>query len=354
MFVTANSGVGSTPASRIGLMCEWSIHIACGSALTEILGIRNIRRAMSTANDYPPSKSSPVLPMSGTIRADQAECPSVTLQTKKAFLTVIRGIADLGMHAFIETRTIVGRDPTCRIALHDHRASRQHAAITPYGGDVYLVEDLGSTNGTRVNGTPIGAPHRLNDGDKIFVGETIIRFALADEMDVRFQNEVATLVGTDPLTGLPSKRRFDDALQFALRTAQQTGEPLSVLMMDMDGVKQINDTHGHLFGAYVIGETGRLIAKVIANRGRACRFGGDEFSAFLPGRDLLSAQDIAEQIRHAVEMAAMEKEDVSLRPTISIGVACFPDSGQDLLDLTANADKALYRAKGQGKNCVAV
>ena len=60
-------------------------------------------------------------------------------------------------------------------------------------------------------------------------------------------------------------------------------------MMDMDGVKRINDTHGHLFGAHVIGETGRLIARVLGSQGRACRFGGDEFSAFLPGHDLTSA-----------------------------------------------------------------
>ncbi len=324
------------------------------SALTEFFDIRSIRRDMSTTNDYLPSKSSPALPLTGTIRTDETDGRSSTPQTKQAFLTVIRGRADLGMHALVECRTVIGRDPKCRFSLHDHRASRQHAAIIPCGGDVYLVEDLASTNGTRVNGTPINAPHRLQDGEKIFVGETVIRFALADEIDVHFQSEVATLVGTDPLTGLPSKRRFDEALDFALQAAEQGRDTLSVLMMDMDGVKRINDTHGHLFGAHVIGETGRLIARVVGNHGRACRFGGDEFSAFLPGRSLNAALDVAEQIRRTVEDAAMEMEGIPLQPTISIGVACYPDSGQTLLDLIAIADKALYRAKGQGKNCVSI
>ncbi len=204
-------------------------------------------------------------------------------QPKRAFLTVIRGRADLGVHAFIEDRAVVGRDPNCEFPLLDHRVSRRHATIMPVGVDRYLIQDLGSTNGTRVGGSLIAGPHLLQDGEKILVGETVIRFSLADEIDIDFQSEIAMLVGTDPLTGLPSKRRFDEALEFALQAAKQASGSLAVLMMDMDGVKRINDTHGHLFGAHVIGETGRLIARVLGSRGRACRFGGDEFSG-IPAR----------------------------------------------------------------------
>jgi diguanylate cyclase (GGDEF)-like protein len=267
-------------------------------------------------------------------------------------LTVIRGRADLGVHASIGDRAVIGRDPGCEFPLLDHRVSRRHAAIMPIGVDRYLIQDLGSTNGTRVGGALIGGPHTLHDGDKIQLGDTVIRFSLADEIDIHFQNEVAMLVGTDPLTGLPSKRRFDEALDFALQGAKQTGRHLAVLMMDMDGVKQINDTHGHLFGAHVIGETGRLIAGVLGSHGRACRFGGDEFSAFLPGRDLASALNLAEHIRHAVDTASMTKDGIKLKPTISIGVACFPESGTELLDLITRSDEALYRAKASGKNRV--
>ena len=193
----------------------------------------------------------------------------------------------------------------------------------------------------------------MEDGEKIFIGETVLRFALADEMDVDFHSEVATLVSTDPLTGLPSKRRFDQAFEFALESASLGASPLGLLMMDMDGVKQINDTHGHLFGAHVIGETGKLIAKVIGAKGEACRFGGDEFSAFLPGHDAAAAIAISETIRKSVETAGFEKDGIPLRPTISIGVACYPEAGTDSLVLVDKADKALYRAKEQGKNRVA-
>jgi diguanylate cyclase (GGDEF)-like protein len=308
---------------------------------------------MSSYNHDPLSKSSPLLPLTGTIRVDMDAEAFQDVQQKRAFLTVIRGRADLGVHAFIEGRVVVGRDLKCEFPLLDHRVSRRHATIMPAGANRYLIQDLGSTNGTRVGGSLIAGPHLLQDGDKILLGETVIRFSLADEIDVDFQSEIGMLVGTDPLTGLPSKRRFDEALEFALLSAQQAGSSLAVLMMDMDGVKRINDTHGHLFGAHVIGETGRWIARVLGQRGRACRFGGDEFTAFLPGHDRAAAMAIAEQIRYAVETASMEKEGIPLKPTISIGVACYPESGQELLDLISRSDEALYRAKSQGKNRVA-
>ena len=292
------------------------------------------------------------MPLAGTMRAEDANGLSASTQQKRAFLTVIRGRADLGVHAFIEDRAVIGRDPECEFPLLDHRVSRRHASIMPVGEGSYLIQDLGSTNGTRVDGSVLAGPRHLEDGEKIQFGDTVIRFSLADEIDIDFQSEIAMLVGTDPLTGLPSKRRFDEALEFAIQASVQAGGPLAVLMMDMDGVKQINDTHGHLFGAHVIGETGRLIDLVLDAQGQACRFGGDEFSAFLPGQDLNSAMAIAEEIRHAVAVAGFEKEGTELRPTISVGVACYPESGNDLLTLISEADKALYRAKANGKNCV--
>ena len=298
------------------------------------------------------SDHSDLLP--GTLRV---ESPTGGLQgphTKRAFVTVIRGRADLGVHAVVDGRAVLGRDPSCQLRLLDHQVSRRHAAIIPAGKDCYLLQDLGSTNGTSVGGTPIAGPHPLSDGDKIQVGGTVIRFSLADEIEVDFQSEIATLVGTDPLTGLPSKRRFDDAFEFALHAAQRGGGSVAILMMDMDGLKQINDTHGHLFGAHAIGKTGRQIARVLSTKGNACRFGGDEFSAFLPGHDLKAAQSVAEQIRLAIESAGIVKDGIELKPTISIGVASFPESGKLLLDLITQSDEALYRAKAKGKNQVSV
>jgi len=288
----------------------------------------------------------------GTLRADEGSSPPEIRSAKRAFLNVIRSRADIGVHAFLDGRTVIGRNAACSFPLHDRKVSGHHATITADRDGEFVLEDLNSTNGTRVDGTVIMGRRTLRDGEKIFIGETVIRFSLADEFDIDFHSEVATLVGTDPLTGLPSKRRFDEALEFTLQSSVSDNTPLAVLMMDMDGVKQINDTHGHIYGAHVIGETGRLIAKVLGSSGQACRFGGDEFSAFLPGHDLDSACSIGEQIRKAIESAGFEKDGITLCPTLSIGVSCYPNAPAESLSLITTADAALYRAKARGKNCV--
>jgi diguanylate cyclase (GGDEF)-like protein len=289
----------------------------------------------------------------GTLRDDQGDLAAELGPTKQAFLNVIRSRADLGLHAFVNGRTVIGRHPSCTLPLHDFKVSGQHATITPSAEGDFVLEDLRSTNGTRVNGIPVVATKILQDGEKIFVGETVIQFSLADEIESSFHSEVATLVGTDPLTGLPSKRRFDEEMEFAFQSATRSNRSLAVLMMDMDGVKQINDSHGHIYGAHAIGAVGRIIASVLGSNNRACRYGGDEFCAFLPGHGLPMANAVGERIRQAVETADLEKNNIPLRPTISIGVACYPEAADELQGLVTIADAALYRAKAMGKNCVA-
>jgi diguanylate cyclase (GGDEF)-like protein len=127
---------------------------------------------------------------------------------------------------------------------------------------------------------------------------------------------------------------------------------VALLVMDLDGIKVINDTHGHLFGAYVIGEAGRLIGNVLGQRGIGCRFGGDEYLAALPDHDILTALEVGEQIRAAIGSHRFEREDVLLKPGISIGVAAFPEHASDPMELFQRADEALYRAKKSGKNRV--
>ena len=308
---------------------------------------------MSLANNAPNSNQNIAPILSKTFRFKKVDLePQKPLGTK-AFLNVIRSRADLGTHVFIDGPVVVGRDPTCNIPLQDLGVSRRHVMISPNSSGEFVLTDLQSTNGTRVNGMPVAKKCVLRDGEKIIVGGTVLRFGLADQMDIDFHSEISTLVSTDPLTGLPSKRRFDQALEFAIKDCGHNGLPLSLLMMDMDGLKKINDTHGHLFGAHAIGETGKVIARVMGGTGQACRFGGDEFSAFLPAYDVVAATELAEQIRFAVENAGLEKDGIALKPTISIGVAAYPDTGEKLLELVASADGALYRAKAMGKNCVA-
>jgi len=268
-------------------------------------------------------------------------------------LTVIRGRGnDLGKLMVLEGPVVIGRGDDADFVIDDFRASRRHCRVNREDADRYVIEDLDSTNGTHVDGARVVGTQPLSAGQKVFIGNTVLRFQLYDAMDLKFSSQITHLLGTDPLTGLQSKRTFDDALDYAITQAARAGEPLSLMMMDMDGIKQINDTHGHLFGAYVIEQAGKLIDKVLAGRGQASRFGGDEFTAFMRGRGKKSALQVAEKIRADLEGAAIEKDGIPLHPTICIGVATLPDDGRDLVSLVSAADKALYEAKAQGRNRV--
>ncbi len=274
---------------------------------------------------------------------------------RKAFLTIIRGAeADLGRSLVIEDKITIGRDSDCDLPLHDHGTSWAHARIQSLDSERFRIQDLGSTNGTRVNGHVVGSGRELKNGDRIFISKTVLRFSLADEMELGFQQQVAQLVSTDPLTGLEAKRVFDDAMDRALETAGISKTTLAVLMMDMDGLKAVNDLHGHLFGAHCIQCVGKIIGEQVSSPGRSCRFGGDEFTAMLPGVSQETAILVAEGIRKAVDEADMRKDGISMHPTISIGVAVFPTDAENVLDLVAAADQALYRAKAKGKNQVSL
>jgi diguanylate cyclase (GGDEF)-like protein len=274
-------------------------------------------------------------------------------QGKQAALVVLQGSeGDIGTHVLLERPVVIGRDPSVELPLVDEGISRRHCSVTPVEGG-YWLEDLRSTNGTVLNGEPLGAsPRRLQPGDRIYLGSCVVKFTYSDALEVGYHAQMDTLIGTDDLTGLIAKRRFDAAYVRAVDAARSGGTKLAVMMLDLDGLKQINDTHGHPVGAHTIAEVGRIIGGAIGSRGAVCRFGGDEFAAFLPGLTKSQAKSVAESIRLDVARHHFEKDGVVLRPTISIGVAALPDDGESADKLLQRADEALYRAKRTGRDRV--
>ncbi len=266
-------------------------------------------------------------------------------------LLVIDGTqADVGRHATVETDLVIGREPG-GLQIRDRKSSRRHAQVTRRG-DVYVIRDMGSTNGTFLNGVPLEVEQPLRDGDKIVIGQSVIKFNVLDDTEAGFYRQVEQLVSVDDLTGLPAKHRFDASLEEAIHATIAGREPLSALMMDMDGLKAINDRHGHQVGAHTISRVGMLIGRILKGRGEACRFGGDEFSAFLPKMPLARAMAVGEEIRREVEAAEILYGAIQVRARISIGAAERPATVQDVEGLLLLADQALYRAKAKGRNTV--
>lgn len=270
---------------------------------------------------------------------------------REGTLLVIAGTsADLGAHLVVRGEAVVGRD-LGHLKLRDGRVSRKHVRVWLNDG-VHFAEDLGSTNGSLLNGHPLKKPTPLSEGDRIYLGGTVLKFGLVDATEARYLERMARLAGTDPLTGLHAKHRFDSMAEEALRQARATGQPLALLMMDMDGLKSINDRHGHRMGAHTIATVGKALGKVLEGRGEACRFGGDEFCAYLPNTAQAEALAVAERIRATVEAGTYTLDGNTVHPTMSLGLAMAgPDTGT-LGALVAQADAALYRAKAAGRNRV--
>jgi diguanylate cyclase (GGDEF)-like protein len=158
----------------------------------------------------------------------------------------------------------------------------------------------------------------------------------------------------DPKTGLLNAREYERSLDDELDRAKRTDAPLAILMTDLDLLRDINNTHGHLAGDAVIRGIAGVIRAELRRYDVAARFGGEEFSVLLPSTPPEQAVEIAERIRRAVEAARFEDETVAepLRATISIGVAGYPRDASDAKGLVHAADIAVYAAKARGRNRV--
>jgi len=247
----------------------------------------------------------------------------------------------------------IGRSNSCDLVLTDLRISSRHCLIEDRG-DGFALIDLGSTNGTSCNGAVVDAERMIVPNDRIAVGDTVLRFEVQDAMDAAYDEAMQRLIHIDDLTGLYQRRRFDRELDELIVYARNENLPLGMLVLDLDGLKTINDTHGHLFGAYVIATTGKLIGSSIPPNAIAARFGGDEYVVACPDLDLAATTEVAQAIHAAVNAHEFEREGVTLRPGISIGVTCFPEHAHDPLALFSCGDRALYGAKRGGRNRVCV
>ena len=161
------------------------------------------------------------------------------------------------------------------------------------------------------------------------------------------------LAATDALTGLYGRRYFDHNLELKVRAARRLGAPLSLIILDVDHFKNVNDTHGHQGGDAVLTALGRTLKKLVPPGEVICRIGGEEFALILSRHDMLTAHALAERIRARMEQLVVEYKGAAIRVTVSLGVA-RQEAGQSMEaeELFRRADQALYQAKRQGRNQV--
>ncbi len=256
---------------------------------------------------------------------------------------------------------IVGRALEADVRVNDSKVSRRHARILTVtnsedGNTEYILNDLNSRNGTLLNGEK-AQNAILTHGDKITIGENILRFEMLDEIDREYQRQIHRLLSHDDLTGLLSSRSFFSELRREAAKSRESKKQFCVLMMDLDFFKKVNDTYGHLTGSKTLEEIGECIMKNLRSGDAAARFGGEEFAAFLLDAELGQGLVAAERIRSEIEnyefsVIRTGKPSKKHNITISIGVAGFPNDTTDPIELVEMADSALYRAKREGRNRV--
>lgn len=253
-----------------------------------------------------------------------------------------------------KTPLIIGRDDSSDIQMLDAGISRSHARIVRSKDGSYLLEDAGSRNGTFSNNNRVEGTYQLRDGDKIQLGAmTVLKFAFSDDLESDYAQAMYDAANRDGLTGIFNRRFFEDRLNSEFALAFRHDHPMSLLMLDLDHFKKVNDEHGHPVGDKVLKEFAELLFKSTRTEDILARFGGEEFVVLCRHTDKMKASILGERIRHQAANHLFVSQTHNLNLTVSIGIAALPDPEiTNPNGMLTAADECLYQAKERGRNCV--
>ncbi|MEL6106002.1 MAG: GGDEF domain-containing protein [Planctomycetota bacterium] len=275
-----------------------------------------------------------------------------------------------GLIRLSEEEIVVGRDDNCGLPLRDRSASRRHATILHAHTDAY-VRDLGSTNGTWVNDIRTGEePFRLVAGDRVRFGTHVFKYLSANDIETQYHAAAYAMMTRDGSTGTLNKQSLFDHFDREISRALHRQRALSLILLDVDYFKSVNDRYGHLAGDEVLRELCAQIHDQISDEVLFARFGGEEFAILLPEEVGESAAEVAEGIRRTIEETEFNTCGGSIRVTVSLGVVEMAEvmhliEGEDTRrrrserfrnelrsEMLECCDQRLYRAKTAGRNRV--
>lgn len=245
----------------------------------------------------------------------------------------------------------LGRAPSCDIIVRDDRVSRSHCKLFLRDGSVHF-EDMQSTNGVFLDGNRCEGGV-LKPGHRLVIGRTIVKVEFRDEKEIRLDDEMFHAAITDPLTEIPNRKWFLERAREEIPFAVRHKQFLSLMMIDADHFKIINDSYGHQAGDHVLFELAQLLSNLRREEDILARYGGEEFILLLRSTDLPEALSFAERIRTKAEKRAFSFDGHSIRVTLSIGVCSRKGNAANSVDsMIHEADEALYKAKENGRNRV--
>jgi diguanylate cyclase (GGDEF)-like protein len=247
--------------------------------------------------------------------------------------------------------TRIGRDADNEIVLDDPGVSRRHARLERRQQKI-VVMDVGSKNGTLLNDRELAQVSELNNGDRIKIGSTIFKYLSADDLEAALHEQIYSNTITDNLTQLCNRRHFDDELGREFSRSRRHQRPLSLLVIDIDRFKDVNDTHGHHVGDITLKAVADVIRSSLRTEDVVARFGGEEIVVLLPEAMLDQAASAAEKLRVAVSNLVVEFREVRFSITVSIGCASLAEVDVDPPQFFQRCDQKMYEAKAAGRNCV--
>jgi len=275
---------------------------------------------------------------------------AVPADTRAWSLVVITGPA-LGQRVEVSERSlVVGRSPECGWVLQGGGLSRRHCTLWMADGSLW-VRDLASTNGVCVNGTHVPT-QELKVGDEVTLGDVVLRVLRQKSAEDSYHAVMTERAYVDELTSLGNRRRFQELLETGVMLASSHAETFSLVLIDLDDFKCINDRHGHDVGDSVLRSCSAQLRLITRSSGGLARIGGEEFAAVLHGTDIASAAKFAERCRLAIAEMSFADLGHLFRLTASLGVASWDSDMQESAALVRVADERLYAAKRAGKNCV--
>ena len=270
----------------------------------------------------------------------------------RAVLVIMAG-AELGRVISVKEGSLtLGRSEECDARIDDQSLSRVHAQIVRVVGN-WMFADKGSTNGSAINDQRVEHPTRLADGDRIRLGSTItLRFALVDEAEELALRSVYEATTRDALTGTANRKHLEERLDAELAYAVRHKALLSILLVDVDHFKRVNDNHGHLAGDAVLKNVAATLARGIRTEDALARYGGEEFLVIARGIGIEEASVMAERLRLLVASSPTVFDQREIPVTVSAGVASLSCCGErrNKPVLLGLADARLYRAKQGGRN----
>lgn len=249
---------------------------------------------------------------------------------------------------------VIGRDGEVEIRLADPGISRRHAEIRRDKDGRFLLEDLGSRYGVYVEGAKIEEATTIRDGDRLQIsGETVIRLRFQDPKETEIIDKIQEAATRDALTTVSNRRYFMERLEQEFAYARRHRSILSIMMIDVDYFKRVNDEHGHGVGDEVLRNVGRSLHDAVRTEDVVARYGGDEFIILCRGEDEAQTEQFGDRLRNSIRGRDILVDGEHFHLTLSLGVATFGDNDPgSMMELIARADSALYAAKRLGRDRV--